>query len=82
MGGHCWEFVQCVWGGEKKISPYSARFLVEISPVIKRLTGEKKKCLITCIPPVHMGETQDNQVTSQNGPSHHLNMLKTNTFGD
>lgn len=82
LGGHCWEFVQCVCGGEKKNFPYSARFLAEITPVIKRLTGEKKKCLITCIRPVHMGETQINQVTPQNGPSHHLNMLKTNTFGD
>ena len=49
------------------------------SPIVKdRLTGEKQKkfnnmYLYTIyIPPVYMGETEENWVTLQNGPSHHL----------
>ena len=29
---------------------------------------------------MHLGGTQDDQVTPLNGPSHHLNVLKTNNF--
>ena len=48
-------------GEEKSFALHLSRFLDETLSVIKdRLIGEKQTSLITCIPPVYMGFTQEN----------------------
>ena len=46
---------------EKESALHLSRFLDEMLSVMKdRLTGEKQTSLITCIPPIYMGFTQEN----------------------
>ena len=46
---------------EKEFALHLSRFLDEMLSVMKdRLTGEKQTSLITCIPPIYMGFTQEN----------------------
>lgn len=41
------------------------------STIITRLTREKQTSLLTCIPPVYMGDTKENWETPRGSPSHH-----------
>ena len=58
-------------GNKKLIFFYPSKFLADVPPVINRQINKRKnRSLIICVPPLYMGNTQENWVTPQMAKYH------------